>query len=393
MPSLTSGNNMVDAMAEISITGNIIPQEWYKHVLRKNGKPHLLAITILGDIVYWYRPTEVRDEATGYIIGWKKKFRDDLLQKSYKAYANLYGESRDSVKVAFDVLEELGVIKRYFRDIVHSDGTESNNVMYIELNPNKIREITFGRDETEGEYPENGTIPPLKFSGRVAKKTDQVTENLAPVPVEEQGTLPENIPTPPVTVQGTNTYNNLENNSKINSNTTTEITDIDYNQSFTSFIPSSAAPTEKERESDRINNSDYGYYESLISKNIDFDRLMYDHCGNKKLIKRILKIMVDTVTSKSQYIFVAKENRSIKDIRDRYLSLTHEHIEHVLKNLPEDDSNVGLKDKYLMAYLFNAPDTIDAICRTQQMHSKHNMCTREYDWEEIEKSLVQNGSW
>ena len=89
----------------------------------------------------------VRDEATGYIIGWKKKFRDDLLQKSYKAYANLYGESRDSVKVAFDVLEELGVIKRYFRDIVHSDGTESNNVMYIELNPNKIREITFGKDK------------------------------------------------------------------------------------------------------------------------------------------------------------------------------------------------------------------------------------------------------
>lgn len=37
MPALTSGNNMVDAMVEINITGNIIPQEWYKHVVRKNG--------------------------------------------------------------------------------------------------------------------------------------------------------------------------------------------------------------------------------------------------------------------------------------------------------------------------------------------------------------------
>jgi len=27
------------------------------------------------------------------------------------------------------------------------------------------------------------------------------------------------------------------------------------------------------------------------------------------------------------------------------------------------------------------------------MHSKHNMCSREYDWEEIEKSLISNGSW
>lgn len=65
----------------------------------------------------------------------------------------------------------------------------------------------------------------------------------------------------------------------------------------------------------------------------------------------------------------------------------------VFQNLPEDDSNVGLKDKYLMAFLFNATDTIDAICKTQQMHSKHNMCSREYDWEEIEKSLISNGSW
>lgn len=27
------------------------------------------------------------------------------------------------------------------------------------------------------------------------------------------------------------------------------------------------------------------------------------------------------------------------------------------------------------------------------MDSKHNMCSREYDWEEIEKSLISNGSW
>jgi len=391
MPALTSGNNMVDAMAEINITGNVIPQEWYKQVVRKNGKPHLLAITILGDIVYWYRPTEIRDEATGLTTGWKKKFRDDLLQKSYKAYSNLYGESKDSVKAAFDVLEDLGIIKRYFRDIVHSDGTESNNVMYIELFTDRVRDITFGiKEESEGEYPENGTIPPLKFSGRVPNKNTQGVENNGVVPEEDTPTLPESFPTSPGNGQGTNTYNTLENNSKTNSNNTTETTDTDYNQSFTSFIPSTSASAESERKSD---GSDYEYYESLISKNIDFDRLMYDHCGNKKLIKRILKVIVDAVTSRGPYMFVAKENRSIQEIRDRYLSLNHDHIEHVLKNLPEDDSNVGLKDKYLMAFLFNAPDTIEAICKTQQMHSKNNMCSREYDWEELEKTLVRNGSW
>ena len=78
---LSSGNAMVDSMAEINITGNIIPQIWYKKILRDNGKPHLLAITILADIVYWYRPTEVRDETTSALIGFRKKFAEDLLQK------------------------------------------------------------------------------------------------------------------------------------------------------------------------------------------------------------------------------------------------------------------------------------------------------------------------
>lgn len=394
MPALTSGNNMVDAMAEINITGNIIPQEWYKHVVRKNGKPHLLAITILGDIVYWYRPTEVRDEVTGHTTGWKKKFRDDLLQKSYKAYSNLYGESRDSVKAAFDVLEDLGVIKRYFRDIVHSDGTESNNVMYIELFPEKVKAITFGINEAEGEYPKNGTIPPQKFSGRVAKINDQGTENIGVVPSEEEGTLPENFSTPLANVQGTNTYNTQNNTTEDHSKITTEINNTDYTQSFTSFIPSEVQkPAYDERTNEGEIDSERDYYESIIVKNIGFDHLMSVHCGNKKLIQRILKVMVDAVTSKQPTIFIAKADRSIQEIRDRYLSLTEKHIENVLQNLPEDDSNVGLKDKYLMAFLFNATDTIDAICKTQQMHSKHNMCSREYDWEEIEKTLISNGSW
>lgn len=46
-----------------------------------------------------------------------------------------------------------------------------------------------------------------------------------------------------------------------------------------------------------------------------------------------------------------------------------------------------------MIYYRNLTRLIDAICKTQQMHSKHNMCSREYDWEEIEKSLISNGSW
>ena len=96
---LSSGNPIVDEMAEINISGNIIPQTWYGTILRPNGKPYLLAIVILSDIVYWYRPTEMRDEQSGRLVGWKKKFKADLLQKSYQQYADLFGESKRSVEI------------------------------------------------------------------------------------------------------------------------------------------------------------------------------------------------------------------------------------------------------------------------------------------------------
>ena len=66
-----------------------------------------MAITILADLVYWHRPTEVRDERTGEVIGWKKKFHGEMLQKSYQEYANKFGESKKTIKLAFDQLVEI----------------------------------------------------------------------------------------------------------------------------------------------------------------------------------------------------------------------------------------------------------------------------------------------
>ncbi len=97
MAVLTSGNPAVDMMGSIRITGNITDLEWYNHIRKPSGKPNHLAVSILSDIVYWYRPTDIRDENTGFVIAKKTKFKGDLLQKTYKAYADMYGESRQKI--------------------------------------------------------------------------------------------------------------------------------------------------------------------------------------------------------------------------------------------------------------------------------------------------------
>ena len=48
---VNTGNASVDALAEMSICGNVTPVNWYKSILRENGKPYLLAICVVGNRV------------------------------------------------------------------------------------------------------------------------------------------------------------------------------------------------------------------------------------------------------------------------------------------------------------------------------------------------------
>ena len=75
--NLTTENVIVNAVGKMAFSGNIIPETWYKTVVSSNGRVNLLAVNLLGEIVYWYKPMEIRDELTGDVT-WKKKFADDL---------------------------------------------------------------------------------------------------------------------------------------------------------------------------------------------------------------------------------------------------------------------------------------------------------------------------
>lgn len=83
-----TGSPTVDQMSRLQITGNIIPAAWFKTIRKETGKPNLNAIILLSDIVYWYRPVEVRDEMTGQLTGLKKKFRADLLRGATSRWRN-----------------------------------------------------------------------------------------------------------------------------------------------------------------------------------------------------------------------------------------------------------------------------------------------------------------
>lgn len=151
---INSGNSTVDAMAKINLTGNIIPANWFRTITRYNGKPYMLAICILSELCYWYRPQEVRDERSGNIVEYRKRFRGDMLQKNYQDLADRFGESKRSVKAATDRLEELGVIRKEWRNLKLRNGAVINNVLFIDLNVDILSGLTFGYSESVEEISE-----------------------------------------------------------------------------------------------------------------------------------------------------------------------------------------------------------------------------------------------
>ena len=198
----TTGNNTCDAMAKLHLCGNIIPQIWHKTIVsEKTGKADLIAINILADIAYWYRPAEERDELTGETVGYHPKFAADILQRSYDDLAEHFGISKGQAKCAVIRLEQLGVVRRVFRKI-SVGGISIPNVLFLALNVDRLRELTYPDGDTTG--------------GENAEMSNQLDKDVS----ENRHTSVENAPTPPSKNHQTNT----ENTTKISTAISPEIT-------------------------------------------------------------------------------------------------------------------------------------------------------------------------
>lgn len=151
-------------IGSINFQGNIIPPVWSKQIKFDNGKTDLVSIVLLSEIVYWYRPTEVRSE-DGKIVGYKKKYKYDLLQKSYDSLSDQWGITKRQAQDSLKRLEDKGFISREFRT-VKMGSVICNNVLYIKPNPKAIASITNPSDmnSLEEDTLEDTSVTPYHVS-------------------------------------------------------------------------------------------------------------------------------------------------------------------------------------------------------------------------------------
>lgn len=212
---MKTGNKTVDAIGKMNFSGNVIPTAWLQKVtFEKSGKADLVSIMILSEIVYWYRPREVRCESTGQVLRYEKRFKADLLQRNYDSFADQFGVSKRQAQDSMKRLEDIGVIKRVFRTVKTSNSVASN-VLFIELNIEKLAEITYETESTDvtpitferdTSLHSNVTPPTFERDTYTETTTEITTENIYTPPTgydvsDDQEKKPSRTKRPMVTLQ------------------------------------------------------------------------------------------------------------------------------------------------------------------------------------------------
>lgn len=192
---LTSGNATVDAFHHLGFDGNIVPRSWYQHPDLKlpSGKPNLVAITLLSDIIYWYRPTIVCNEVTGKVISMNRKFSYHRMFKDYRQWADQFGLTKRQVQDAISFLVSKGLIVREIALTFRFDsGYMGNNVTFFEpieaaiRELNEIRAITLESDpyglplEAEDISPSDELFSADQKQGVTLKRDSPLDETEAP---------------------------------------------------------------------------------------------------------------------------------------------------------------------------------------------------------------------
>ena len=144
-------------LTHLILTGNITPNDWYEKFTNSRGRPDLSLISVLSEIVYWYRPKRIKDSKTGNIT-YVNKFLGDAWQTSYEHFEKKFGFNREKLRRIFVKLEQMGICYREFRN-VKLRGQTYNNRLFIHLSSQFLSSYTDNKKFAELKTHENHVKP------------------------------------------------------------------------------------------------------------------------------------------------------------------------------------------------------------------------------------------
>ena len=406
----------VEQMWRMNFSGNIIPMTWYKTIQKKDGKPDTTAIILLSEIVYWYRPQEIRDEITGEFIGLRKKFHDDqYLQKGYQELADTFGFGYQEVQRAIKRLEDIGVICRIFKNIRTKTGVLCN-ALFIDLDVDRLAELTYQAPETEQTEATPSSDTDVSLSADVERDTSldnpedaQGRSLIAEPPTTEAGRPHKNeTPSSPVSeplkciIRGDDTpyrkRQDVSSGKMIPPLITAEDTSYQERQGMSSGMTTPPITRDRSILSDAIGHIHRLHTESItkssssestsrfreepdvfsrkktipktneqelkisrsrmkevVHANIQYDELLLNE--DKQLTDEIVRVMVDVLCADQETIKVNGMEMPAGVVKSRLLKMTPRHVETVIENMRDVTSRIVNMPRYLLSALYNATMT------------------------------------
>lgn len=216
-------------------------------------------------------------------------------------------ESRDCISAAIKELETAGYIKRTkFRG---ADGIIMKMEYEIFEEPYTARKSKAHSDQPCEEIPCTEKL---------------ITDN----------------PTTEYPLKENNRVNNTIINKKENNNILYKNTQSNHIQSKNS-----------ERDETKI-------YKDVIKKNIEYDALVENNSTYKDMIDEIVNLMAETLGSEKETITIASRTLSMSDVLKRFMDISYEHIEYIIKCICNNAKKVQDVKQYVLTIIYNAPRAV-----------------------------------
>ncbi|MBR5613977.1 MAG: helix-turn-helix domain-containing protein, partial [Clostridia bacterium] len=144
------------------------------------------------------------------------------------------------------------------------------------------------------------------------------------------------------------------NNTKINKK---ENNNILYNNTKSNPIPS------KNKISFNMSEIDRCRWE--IKDNIEYDILVEREHIHRDMLDEIVELMVETICSKNETLTIASNTYPHELVKKKFLKINSEHIEYVIECVSSNTTKIGNIKQYMLAAVFNAPNTISSYYTTR----------------------------
>lgn len=121
-----------------------------------------------------------------------------------------------------------------------------------------------------------------------------------------------------------------------------------------------AAKPQERKGSGHTNMDAVRAYEEVIKDNIEYAYLIQDRNIDRGMLDEIVSLMLETVCTRRKLIRIAGDDYPAELVKSKFMKLNSSHIQFVIDCMHQNTTKIRNIKKYLLAVLFNAPNTIDS---------------------------------